>query len=150
MALFDARWGQQKNAQLNITPNCRPTNCEQLRHLSGPLSKLGGWLFSKACLRPKVRQPPCPSGMQKSQRPSGPWGACCLSGPTAYAALLSSPRPPGPSAAPRTLAGFAGHESDWVTTLLQPSCGSLVPSHPTTRCCPPLTGPSFGGLLSVP
>lgn len=42
MALFDARWGQQKNAQLNITPNCRPTNCEQLRHLSGPLSKLGG------------------------------------------------------------------------------------------------------------
>lgn len=55
MALFDARWGQQKNAQLNITPNCQLTNCEQLRHLSGALSKLGGCLFcSKACLRPKV------------------------------------------------------------------------------------------------
>lgn len=104
---------------------------------------------SKACLRPKVQQPPCPSRMQKSQRPSSPRGACCLSGPTTYPAL-SSPCPTGPSAAPQTLAGFAGHESDWVTTLLQPSCGSPVPSHPTTCRCPPRTGPSFGGLLLVP
>lgn len=83
VALSDARWGQQKNAQLNITPNCRPTNCEQIRHLFGALSKLGGCLFcSKSLSEALGPTASCPPGCRSHRGQSSPRGACCLSGPT--------------------------------------------------------------------